>query len=124
MVFNPRREHFPIDDPNASKEQIEWEFHWLERMHIFSMYFSAGESVQPICMYELGRNLVRMKEQGHTNRCIISVEKGYKRESDVVIQTKLAIGDGHVILNATPKMHAQMIVNEYLNGQYPQNITL
>jgi hypothetical protein len=25
-LFNPRRENFPINDPNASKEQIEWEY--------------------------------------------------------------------------------------------------
>lgn len=43
VVFNPRREKFP-DDPEAAKEQIEWEFRWLQRMEIFSMFFTAGES--------------------------------------------------------------------------------
>lgn len=113
VVFNPRRENFPIDNPNASQEQIEWEFHWLERMDIFSMYFSAGESVQPICMYELGRNLFAMVHRGCLDRCVISVEKGYKREQDVVIQTRLAIGKDIVITDATPDKHAMEIVDVY-----------
>ena len=113
VVFNPRRENFPIDNPNASQEQIEWEFHWLERMDIFSMYFSAGESVQPICMYELGRNLVMMAYRGILNRCVISVEKGYKREQDVIIQTKLAVGKDIVFTDATPQKHALGIVGIY-----------
>ena len=29
VVFNPKRENFPIDDPNAAYEQIAWEFSWL-----------------------------------------------------------------------------------------------
>ena len=29
VVFNPRRENFPIDDPNAAYEQIALEFSWL-----------------------------------------------------------------------------------------------
>ena len=63
VVFNPRRDNFPIHDTNASQEQIAWEFKWLERMDIFSMYFSGSESDQPICMYELGRNILTRYKQ-------------------------------------------------------------
>lgn len=93
VVFNPRRDDFPIGNPNASLEQIEWEYRWLERMDIFSMYFAKGESDQPICMYELGRNLLLMRMRYPTSwrkRIIVSVEQGYKREQDVDIQTALA----------------------------------
>ena len=56
-LLNPRRKNFPINDPNASREQIEWEFNAISNCDIFSMWFCKGESDQPICMYELGRNL-------------------------------------------------------------------
>jgi len=115
VVFNPRRENFPIGNPNASQEQIEWEFFWLERMDIFSMYFSAGESDQPICMYELGRNLLRMTLAGRKDRCVISVEKGYKREQDVLIQSKLAASLDLVNTDANPAIHANKIAEVYNN---------
>ena len=93
MIFNPRRENFPIGDKNAAYEQIQWEFDQLEKCDIFSMYFCAGESDQPICMYELGRNILRMQNKFPADwqeRIIISVEDGYKRKQDVLIQTELA----------------------------------
>lgn len=93
VVFNPRRKDFPINDLNAAEEQIKWEFDMLEQCDIFSMYFCAGESDQPICMYELGRNICRMQMRFSTNwvmRLAVTVEKGYKRKKDVNIQTSLA----------------------------------
>ena len=39
VLFNPRRENFPINDPDASRNQIQWEFDALETMDMFSMYF-------------------------------------------------------------------------------------
>lgn len=96
VLFNPRRENFPIDDPSAADKQIEWEYKMLERCDIFSMYFSSGDSDQPICMYELGRNILRMQMKYPTdwkNRIIITVEDDYKRKQDVLIQTKLATQD-------------------------------
>ena len=95
VVFNPRRKNFPIDDPNASYEQIKWEFKWLERCDIFSMYFAESESVQPICMYELGRNIVRMQNRfptSYQDRIVVSCEEGYSRINDVQIQIGLALG--------------------------------
>lgn len=90
VLFNPRRENFPIKDPTASEKQIEWEYKALEACDIFSMFFCAGESDQPICMYELGRNLVRMNEKfGIDAHNVITVEDGYKRAKDVDIQVGL-----------------------------------
>lgn len=96
VLFNPRRPNFPIHDPSASYDQIKWEFEWLEKCDFFFMHFCKSESVQPICMYELGRNLVRIQQKfpnDYINRILIVVEKGYSREQDVFIQTKLALGD-------------------------------
>ena len=95
VIFNPRRDNFPIDDPNAVEEQIKWEFDHIEKSDLFTMYFCNSESDQPICMYELGRNLVRWQErfpEDYHMRIIISIETGYKRTKDVEIQSKLACG--------------------------------
>lgn len=93
VVFNPRRKDFPIHDKSAAFQQIEWEYNMLEKCDIFSIYFSSGESDQPICMYELGRNILRMQMKypvDWQDRIIISVEDGYRRKQDVLIQTGLA----------------------------------
>jgi len=97
LALNPKRENFPMDDPNAAKEQITWEFKALESADVFSMWFCAGESDQPICQYELGRHLALRSTETDYNRVVtndlgrvvIGVEKGYKREQNVRIQTEL-----------------------------------
>lgn len=116
-IYNPRRANFPIDNPNAAQEQIEWEFKYLEKCDIFSMYFCNAPSDQPICMYELGRNISEIRNEymgtwGH--RIIVSVEKGYKREQDVLIQTRLATNNIIKPFSyATPVSHAIAIVDNY-----------
>lgn len=120
VIFNPRRENFPIGDPNASFEQITWEFDRLQIMNIFSMFFCAGDSDQPICMYELGRNLMTMLvkyPKDYTKRLVISCENGYKRKQDVEIQTKLATGEDLVTFSDSYdtliKEHAKKIASAY-----------
>lgn len=96
IIFNPRRENFPINIEGESERQIKWEFDALEKCDIFSMYFCDANSDQPICMYELGRNICRMQERfplDWNKRIIITSERGYKRFKDVVIQTSLATED-------------------------------
>lgn len=110
-VYNPRQERFCVADKSASYKQIVWEYERLEKMDIFSMYFCGGDSIQPICMYELGRNILRMQNRFPSdwqNRIVISVEDGYQREQDVIIQVELCSGI-HVNTNATPQLHAQQI---------------
>lgn len=120
VVFNPRRENFPIYDSNAAKEQIEWEFYSLLRADIFSVYFCNSESVQPITFYELGRNVTRMDHLYGRNACdhiVVSVENGFSRTRDVVIQTGLVIDDalksGCIITDSTPQKHADRIYELY-----------
>jgi hypothetical protein len=104
IVFNPRRKNFPINDPTASFEQIKWEFDYLEQCDIFSMYFDGPtQSDQPICFYELGRNIERMKNKypnDWNKRIVISVNSQFKRAEDVVIQTMLAT-ESKVSINAS-----------------------
>lgn len=92
VIINPRRADW-LNEPDAAQKQIEWEFDMIEHCDIFTMYFSGGESDQPICMYELGRNLERMKQRFPNDwweRIIITCDANYKRVSDVAIQTALA----------------------------------
>ena len=102
IVFNPRRKNFPINDPSASLEQIQWEFDYLEQCNIFSMYFDGPtKSDQPICFYELGRNIERMKMKfpdDWDKRIIITGNYQFKRIDDVVIQTMLA-SNGKIKVN-------------------------
>ena len=118
VICNPRRPNFPIHDPNASEDQIRWEFKWLERCDIFSMYFSESESVQPICMYELGRNLFRMQIMypgTYKDRIAITCEEGYSRIQDVKIQSKLALGFDALTPDPSAKAHAKRIIDCYTN---------
>lgn len=123
VVFNPRRENFPIGDKTAAYTQIAWEFEMLEKCDIFSMYFSSGDSDQPICMYELGRNILRIQTRFPTDwqdRIVISTEDGYRRKQDVLIQTGLATQD-KVFVNTQISSqiclaeHADNIVMAYKN---------
>ena len=95
-LMNPRRENFPIDDPNASYEQIKWEFDMLEQCDLFTMLFLDSESDQPICFYELGRNIEKMKQRFPEDwmyRIVINCDDNFKRKNDVIIQTMLATGN-------------------------------
>lgn len=112
VIINPRCVEFPIDDPNAAENQIRWEFNWLEKCDIFSMYFAGGQSVQPICMYELGRNICRMQmryPREWRNRLVINTASDYIRKADVYCQVSLAAG--HIVntYGATPEVHAHAI---------------
>lgn len=107
VVYNPRRKEFNVDDPGAVEDQITWEFQYLNKVDIFSMYFVGGDQIQPICLYELGRYTKNVFGYGQ----VISVEKDYIRERDVAVQVALATrGMVEVNLNATPYEHASNIV--------------
>lgn len=117
-VYNPRRKNFDIHKDSA-EEQIKWEYDMINRSDIFSMYFCNSDSVQPICMYELGVRIGRIAGRGFDHskgyRTIISIEDGYKRADDVIIQVGLALPDMKINLHATPASHAQLIIEEYNN---------
>lgn len=100
-LMNPRRPNFPIHDPSAADEQIKWEFEMLEKCDIFSMYFANTlESDQPICFYELGRYIERIKQRfplDWNDRIVVTCEKGFRRWKDVDVQTSLATDDEIVV---------------------------
>jgi hypothetical protein len=115
IVYNPRRANFDINNDSA-REQIEWEYDTINnKSDIFSMYFCSSESDQPICMYELGMRLGKLNREyspfGY--RTIISIEDGYKRANDIIVQTKLAVPKLKINLHANPVSHANCIIEEY-----------
>lgn len=123
VIYNPRRPSFPIDDPNAAEEQIAWEFEALNNADIFSMYFDGGESDQPICMYELGRNITRictLHPGDFEKRIVITCSPDYKRKKDVEVQVALAtsgkvkvdILDDRMVADAYD-LHAKKILDAY-----------
>lgn len=90
IIFNPRRENFPIDDPEAAQEQIQWEFDRLRDADIISFWFSS-EGVQSIVLYELGAWSMTNK------RILVGVEPGFWREQDVYVQTQLSRPDVEIV---------------------------
>ena len=113
IIFNPRRDKFDVKSKDLANEQIEWEFKYLNRMDIFSMYF-CKETIQPICLYELGRYIEVMKKrfpETFRERVLISVEPKYERAVDVVIQANLALE----YENAPESMHLWLYTASYEN---------
>lgn len=93
-IYNPRRANFPIDDPNASEEQITWEYIHLQNADVVVFWFSRG-SLNPIVLYELG-----MWGNSRAGRpMIIGIDPEYERKQDVVIQTVLAKPDAVFVDN-------------------------
>ena len=81
-LLNPRRKNFPIEDPDASYDQIVWEFQHLRKADVISFWFPK-EQIQPIALFELGAWLPSSK------RLFVGVEHGYPREQDIIIQSSL-----------------------------------
>lgn len=85
IIYNPRRKDFPINDPNATEEQIVWEYRHLTTADIIIFWFSRG-SLNPIVLYELGRYGLSTFDK----RIIIGIDPEYERKRDVEIQTDLS----------------------------------
>lgn len=83
VLFNPRREHFPIDDPSAAREQITWEYDYLRKADAILFWFPC-ETICPIVLYELGAWSMSDKP------IFVGVHPDYQRRQDVEIQTGLA----------------------------------
>jgi hypothetical protein len=90
-LINPRRTEWDIGDPGIGEQQIECEFHAIHQCDIFSLWFSS-ETVQPICMFELGAALTRYRMGDQRNKALVlGVDPEYERRFDVDKQTALAL---------------------------------
>jgi hypothetical protein len=82
VIFNPRRRHFPIEDPSAAEEQIRWEHHPLRFASDIQFWFPC-ETLCPIALYELGAWSMTDKP------IYVGVHPEYSRRQDIDIQTEL-----------------------------------
>lgn len=90
-IYNPRREIFPINDPNAAEEQITWEYNHLKSCDYILFWFAKG-SLNPIVLYEIGRFGTSSNKQ-----IFIGIDPLYERKLDVEIQTKLSRPDIQIL---------------------------
>lgn len=92
VIYNPRREDFPIGDPNAAYEQIKWEFETLDKVDMILFWFSKG-SLNPIVLFEYGKWLMNTRN-GEVNYkpLFVGIDPEYERKQDVMIQTELENG--------------------------------
>jgi len=79
-LLNPRRKNFPIGDPNAAFEQIQWEHRQLRAADAILFWF-PWETVCPIVLYELGAWSMTTKP------IFVGVHPNYRRRQDVQLQT-------------------------------------
>lgn len=77
--IHPRRPSFTEADHIP---QIEWEFRHLMAADVLLFYFTK-ETLCPITLFEYGKWLSRGK------RLFVAIEDGYRRSTDVVVQTRL-----------------------------------
>lgn len=88
VIFNPRRENFPIEDSNAAFAQIRWEIEHFQKASMILFWFPP-ETLCPIALYELGRwtqpNSVRHMQP----ILFIGTDPGYQRRQDIEIQTSI-----------------------------------
>ena len=82
IILNPRRANFPIDNPDASQQQIAWEYRHL-RLASAILFWFPQETLCPITLYELGAWSMTDKP------LFVGVHPNYPRRQDVEIQTGL-----------------------------------
>lgn len=83
-VANPRRCNFPIHDPDAAAEQIEWEHRHLERADLPLFWFpDSGPVPQPIALFELGAYVDSRKP------IVVGCHPDYVRRADLEHQMRL-----------------------------------
>jgi hypothetical protein len=90
-LLNPRRENFPMGNPDAAMEQIEWEHRHLASATAILFWFPSA-TLCPISLYELGAWSMQKRKP-----LFIGTDPEYARKQDVVIQTRLARPDVRVM---------------------------
>ncbi len=92
VVVNPRRENFPLHDPNAHRDQVGWEHDHLEAASVVAFWYPQGdppacgisqhETSQPITFYELGKLI------GSGKPLAVGADPNGLRRRDVVEQLR------------------------------------
>jgi len=124
ILLNPRRENFPIDDPQAAREQITWEYHHLRRADAILFWFPR-ETLCPIVLYELGAWSMTSGVLAVRKPIFVGVHPEYKRRQDVEIQTRLERPGVRIAyrlpdLALQVRMWAVEAVYQQSNEEYPE----
>ena len=90
VVLNPRRGHFPMDDPGAAEAQVRWEFRHL-RGATARLFWFPPATLCPIALFELGA-----WSRGN-EPLFVGADPDYARRADVEIQMRLARPDVAVV---------------------------
>lgn len=84
-VLNPRRSSFDLNDPDAERTQVDWEFDGLEHLADVAMFFfpdcDPRFTEQPIAMFELGAALQRRRQ-----KLVLGIDHGYSRAGNLSFQ--------------------------------------
>lgn len=86
-VFNPRRVGYQLFDSKIEREQIAWEYHYLN-MCTHALFYFSHETLAPITLFEYGKQLIKMKYAPY-RKTYVCVHPDYLRKNDVYIQTEL-----------------------------------
>ena len=89
-LLNPRRADFPIGDPDAAFDQIQWEHNALRAAENILFWFPC-DTICPIVLYELGAWSMSDKP------IYVGVHRDYQRRQDVEIQTGLVRPDIKIV---------------------------
>ena len=125
IFLNPRRDSFDVTNPDATLEQIKWEFKYLSHRNVaFSMYFADSDSSQPICFYEMGR-AVGMATNKHfqSKKLFIATNNKFFRKEDVLIQGKLADYGGTPIFVESAEEYAEKLLS-WIEDKFDTNLKL
>jgi len=98
-ILNPRRKDFPMDDPNAGKQQIEWEYRHMEQADLIAFWFPP-QTLCPIALFELGvccESRVPL---------VVGTDLNYARRFDVNTQLGLRRPDVAVVGSLDELAHA------------------
>lgn len=83
VLLNPRRKHFPMDDPSATDGQIRWEYDHMRQATAIMFWFSP-ETLCPITLFELGKWIETKKP------LFVGCDPAYQRIQDVIVQCSLS----------------------------------
>jgi hypothetical protein len=91
FIINPRRETYDINNSGIALDQIEWEYTY-SKLAKQRMFWFCKETVQPITLYELGKELGQVIcaiDNGYATAPIfVGVDSRYPRALDVREQMK------------------------------------
>jgi len=95
ILINPRRANFDIEDPDMSREQIEWEFEHLHAVDL-TLFWFPPETLCPITLFELGAAASDPNRQ-----IVVGCHPDYARKFDVEVQLALQRPGAKVVVHTS-----------------------